>query len=61
MTVTLRSSIRQRQQSGAKSLDGLEVGALTATGATYAEAKEVLERKLPDGWILLGIMRLDEG
>lgn len=60
MTVTLHSSTRQRQQPGAKTLEGLEVAELTAAGATYGDAKQILESKLPDGWILLGIMRAGE-
>lgn len=43
-----------------KSLDGLEVSEITATAATYGEAKDLLEAKLPEGWILLGIGRISE-
>lgn len=58
MPVTLQSSIRQRQEQGVKSLDGLEAREITATAETYGEAKAELEQQLPEGWILLGIMRL---
>jgi hypothetical protein len=59
VTVTLHSWIRERQPAGAKSVDGLQVAELTATAPTYDEAKALLERQVPEGWILLGIGRLE--
>lgn len=61
MSVTLQSSIRQPREPGMKSLEGLEVREITATAATYGEAKLLLEQQLPAGWILLGIGRVEPG
>ncbi|MEU0316954.1 hypothetical protein [Nocardioides sp. NPDC006273] len=56
MTVTLRTTIRQRppDHRGGYELDTAEI---TAEGQTYDQAKQFLEEQVPDGWQMLGISR----
>ena len=56
MTVELKATIRQRPPDH-KGYAGLETAELSAVGDNYAEAKQLLEDQVPDGWQMISIGR----
>lgn len=58
MTYVLRSRVRPRLTDPA--FNDHEPRELTASAETYDVALEQLRDQVPEGWVLLGIVRYDE-
>lgn len=58
VTYVLRSRVRPRLTDPA--FNDHEPRELTATAETYEVALEQLRDQVPEGWVLLGIVRYDE-